>query len=90
MKYVALLTIVDAELNQRIRPDHLTYVSKLFEQGKVVMAGPFTDGKGGLVVYECDSEEEAIKLANADPVVALGARTLELRSWQMLDLPVQL
>lgn len=89
MKYVALLTIVDAELNQKVRPHHLTYISELYEQGKVVMAGPFQDGKGGLVMYECETEEEAAQLAAADPVVATGARTLELRAWQMLDLPVR-
>ncbi|MDQ0189601.1 hypothetical protein JI721_08965 [Alicyclobacillus cycloheptanicus] len=89
MKYVALLTIVDPELNQRVRPDHLKYISDLYEQGKVVMAGPFTDGKGGMVVYECDSEAQASELANADPVVKAGARTLELRAWQALDLPVR-
>lgn len=89
MKYVALLTIVDAELNQKIRPAHLAYVSDLYRQGKVVMAGPFLDGKGGMVMYECDSEEEAQQLAQADPVVAQGARTLELRAWNQLELPVE-
>ncbi|WDL98604.1 YciI family protein [Alicyclobacillus sp. ALC3] len=89
MKYVALLTIVDPELNQQVRPAHLAYISDLYRQGKVVMAGPFVDGKGGMVMYECDSEEEASQLAQADPVVAAGARTLELHAWHQLELPVE-
>ena len=89
MRYVALLTIVDPELNQKIRPAHLAYISGLYRQGKVVMAGPFVDGRGGLVMYDCDSEEEAQQLAQADPVVAEGARTLELLAWNQLKLPVE-
>ncbi len=88
MYYVALLTIVDAELNAKIRPDHLAYIDQLYRENKVLMAGPFTDGKGGLVIYRADSWEEAKQLAEADPVVAQGARTLELRQWKPLEFPL--
>ncbi|MCL6454487.1 MAG: YciI family protein [Alicyclobacillus sp.] len=88
MKYLALLTIVDAEKNRAVRPAHLQYVSDLYKQGKVFAAGPCVDGKGGLVIYECDSDEEGIRLANEDPIVTSGARTVEVRAWQTLDLPL--
>lgn len=88
MLYVAMLPIVDPEKNQQIRPAHLEYINDLFKQGKVVMAGPFTDQKGGMIIYKADSYEEALKLAQADPVVAEGARTLELREWNTLQLPL--
>jgi len=86
--YVAVLTIVDAELNAKIRPDHLAYLDNLYRENKVWMAGGFADGKGGMVIYRADSWEEAKKLAEADPVVAQGARTLELREWKPLDFPL--
>ena len=85
---MAILTIVDAELNAKVRPAHLDYINRLFKENKVVMAGPFTDGKGGMVIYRADSPEEARRLAEADPVVAEGARTLELREWNPLQLPL--
>mgnify|MGYP001155649526 CR=1 FL=1 len=88
MHYVAMLTIVDQEKNAQIRPAHLEYINGLFKQGKVVMAGPFTDKKGGMVIYKADSYEEALKMAEADPVVAQGARTLELREWDPLSFPL--
>lgn len=88
MLYVALLTIKDAELNARVRPAHLAYLDRLHRENKVVMAGPFTDGKGGMVIYRADSYEEARRLAEADPVVAEGARTLELREWNPLSFPL--
>lgn len=52
------------------------------------MAGPFTDKLGGLVIYKADSLEEARQLAEADPVVVEGARTLELREWSPLEFPL--
>ncbi|KPV40524.1 YciI family protein [Alicyclobacillus ferrooxydans] len=88
MKYLATLTIIDQEKHQASRPAHLKYVSELYEQRKVFAAGPFPDGKGGLVIYDCDSDDEAKRLANADPAVTSGARTVELRAWTTLDLPL--
>lgn len=88
MLYVAMLTIVDEEVNAKARPAHLEYLDELHKQGKVVMAGPFTDKKGGMVIYKAGSYEEAKKLAEADPVVAKKARTLELREWNALPFPL--
>jgi uncharacterized protein YciI len=86
MFYVAWLTIVDPELNREKRPDHLRYLAERFQRGEVAMAGPFTDGSGGLVVYQTDSLEHAYQLASQDPAVQSGARRLELKAWQVLDL----
>ncbi|MBO9605689.1 MAG: hypothetical protein J7639_07045 [Paenibacillaceae bacterium] len=88
MLYVAALTIIDAELNAKVRPAHLEYLNGLYKEGKVVMAGPFTDKKGGMVIYRADSFEEAQQLAEADPVIAEKARTLELREWGALEFPL--
>jgi uncharacterized protein len=84
MKYVAFLTIIDEEGNKRVRPAHLEYIERLRKEGKVFTAGPFTDGKGGMVIYEAATYEEAKALAEADPVVKEGVRTLELREWNPL------
>ncbi|WP_400162338.1 YciI family protein [Brevibacillus sp. TJ4] len=88
MLYVAMLHIVDEEKNQKFRPAHLEYINELYKQGKVVMAGPFTDKKGGMAIYKADSYEEAYKMAAADPVIVEGARTLEVREWSPLDFPL--
>lgn len=88
MLYVAMLTIIDPELNAKVRPAHLDYLDRLYKENKVVMAGPFTDKKGGMVIYRAESFEEAQKLAEADPVIVEGARTLELREWGALQFPL--
>jgi uncharacterized protein YciI len=89
MLYVAILPIVDQELNAKVRPAHLEYIHELFLKGQVMMAGPFTDKQGGMVIYKADSYEEAKRLAEADPVIVEGARTLELREWNPLNLPLK-
>ena len=88
MLYVAMLPIIDQDLNAKERPAHLDYINKLFLEGKVVMAGPYTDKRGGMVIYKADSMEEAQALAEADPAVTSGARTLELREWSPLEFPL--
>lgn len=88
MLYVAILTIIDEEKNTKVRPAHLQYIDGLYQQGKVVSAGPFTDKKGGMVIYQAESYEEAKKMAEEDPVVIEKARTLELREWNPLSFPL--
>jgi uncharacterized protein YciI len=88
MLFVATLNIVDQELNAKVRPSHLEYLNKLFLEGKVVMAGPFADKQGGMVIYKASSLEDAKAMAEADPVIVEGARTLELREWNPLELPL--
>ncbi|WP_027416945.1 YciI family protein [Aneurinibacillus terranovensis] len=88
MKYVAFLPIIDQEKNKLHRPAHLDYINALYKEGKVFAAGPFTDGKAGLVIYNAVSYEEALELAKNDPVIVEGARTLELREWNPLSLPL--
>ncbi|MBE3597437.1 MAG: hypothetical protein IMX02_01035 [Limnochordaceae bacterium] len=83
---VALLWIVDAEANARLRPAHLEYVGRLYREGKVVLAGPFADGRGGMVIYRVASMDEAQRLVLDDPVVQGGARRFTLLEWKPLDL----
>lgn len=71
-----------AVMNWIIRPDlamgskevvkalmeHTAYMKELEEQGKVVMAGGFLDGTGGMDILEVDSVEEAVKISDNDPL----------------------
>ena len=52
-------------------------------QGKLVMAGPFTDGAAarGIVVYRVKDVAEAKALAADDPAVKAGRLVLEAYPW---------
>ena len=61
-----------AALRPKIRPAHLDNLRPLVERGKVVIAGPFTDGTGSLIIVDLESEAEAVALAHNDPYTTGG------------------
>ncbi|ARK30693.1 YciI family protein [Halalkalibacter krulwichiae] len=81
--FAAILHMENEQLNATYRPDHLNYLKQLEEEGKVFAKGPFVDGAGGMVIYKASSFEEAKELAEKDPYVIQGVRTLELHEWGM-------
>lgn len=54
------------------RSDHLQRLEALATQGRLVLAGPFTDKAGSLVVIEADSLEQAEAFAHEDPYTVHG------------------
>jgi len=54
------------------RKAHLDRMDPLNKAGKVILAGPFTDGAGSLIVIEAASLEEAKAFAASDPYVTQG------------------
>ena len=73
MKYAALIEyIADKEKIGSIRPAHRAYLTKLLGEGKLAIAGPFTDDYGAMIVYEASSPEEALAFLQADPFHAAG------------------
>lgn len=84
MKYfAAILHMKDPSINQKYRPQHLSYLEKLEQEGKIHIRGPFADGAGGLVVYKAETFEEAKEMAENDPYIVHGVRRLELHEWKI-------
>lgn len=54
-------------LRPGLRPSHLDHVRRHEPGGHVVLAGPFTDGAGSMLVVNFESIEEARAMADADP-----------------------
>ena len=54
------------------RPAHLAHLEPLAQAGKVLLAGPFTDGTGSLIVIDAESREAAWALVARDPYVVNG------------------
>jgi uncharacterized protein len=61
-----------ARLRPQVRQAHLDNLRPLAQLGKVVLAGPFTDGSGSLIVIDMDSEAQALAFAQSDPYVTQG------------------
>lgn len=60
------------ERRKRLRPAHLARLEKLNTSRRLILAGPFADQTGSLIVFEADSFEEAAAWAASDPYVAEG------------------
>lgn len=67
----------------RLQEAHLANIRRLAETGKLVVAGPFSDGGPlrGVFVFKTETMEEAKALADTDPAVQAGRLALELHPW---------
>jgi uncharacterized protein YciI len=84
MYYVIIGTDVPNSLERRLgaRPAHLERITKLKDEGRLLLAGPFpaidsadpgpAGFSGSLIVAEFDSLAQAKAWADADPYVAAG------------------
>jgi uncharacterized protein YciI len=64
--------------------EHAAFMDQLFENGIVIMGGPFTDGTGGLVLVEKVEEREVADLFANDPFVVNGIFALSSpKQWQL-------
>ena len=79
--------IADEAKLKEILPRHLAYQKRLELECKLFLAGPLSDDSGklmqgsGLIIYRCESHEEALTLAGNDPMHAENARSFRLRRW---------
>jgi uncharacterized protein YciI len=59
-------------------------MDRLFENGTVIMGGPFSDGTGSLVIVEADDINEVSTLFANDPFVVHQIFALRsLKQWQL-------
>ena len=61
-----------ARLRLSVRPAHLENLRPLAQAGKIVIAGPFTDGSGSLILADFESEHAAQTFAQNDPYTVEG------------------
>lgn len=80
-RYVILLTRTDTPFSEPLVRRHVSYLRELERRGQLVLCGPFTDYRGGMVIITTSSPEEARKIASDDPFVSEGAETFEVRTW---------
>lgn len=92
MKFVNHVNYVsDAMKVSSARPAHRQYADGLMESGKLVAAGPFSDGSGALLIYETDSYDEARDLILNDPFAIEGAiQSYDIRPWTILGVNLAL
>ena len=63
--------------------EHLRWMRAQHVSGRILMSGPSWGRKLGIYVITADSEEEAARVAAADPMTAAGDCTFELIDWDV-------
>lgn len=80
--FVVELTFGPDETRLAARPGHRTVLSDLHAKGKLVMAGPWPDDSGALLVFDTDKAGIDAILA-ADPYYRHpGVTVTSVREWQ--------
>ena len=75
----------ETDETERIQNEHLAHIRQMFEDGALILAGPFTDGGDlrGLFLFGTATIEEAQELAAADPAVRAGRLIVEIHPWMV-------
>ncbi|MGE0560337.1 MAG: YciI family protein [Flavobacteriales bacterium] len=73
----------DKVLADSLQKAHLANISKMADEGKLVVAGPFlNDGDlRGIYIFNVATIEEAKQLTETDPAIIAGSLTMELLPW---------
>ncbi|MEU4418178.1 MULTISPECIES: YciI family protein [Nocardia] len=72
-----------ADARAAVRAEHNEWLATLVDEGQAMCTGPFSDGGGGLLIFEAASEQLLVTLLAADPFARghLIAST-QIREWR--------
>ncbi len=80
MVYAIMMKMKEGKtFDQGVVQRHVEHLRSLDDNGRLVICGPFKDGKGGMVVLRAQSQEEAEGMAKQDPFIAEGFEDYEVR-----------
>lgn len=65
---------------QPLRP-HVEYMQKLYEERKLLYAGPFSDDSGGLAILRASSHAEAAQILAREPATSQKIFEAEIHPW---------
>jgi uncharacterized protein YciI len=73
----------DSVTADKIQQGHMANITRLYNEGKLKVAGPFGDDGNwrGIFIFDCSSKEEVEKLLATDPAIESGRLTYEIHPW---------
>ena len=73
----------DSATAAKIQQGHMANINRLYNEGKLKVAGPFGDeGKWiGIFIFDCETKEEVEKLLKTDPAIVAGRLNYEIHPW---------
>lgn len=75
--------IEDEKKRKELQAGHMQNISRLANEGKLVLAGPFIEGgeMRGIYIFNVKTIEEARELVKTDPAIKEGLFDVELTKW---------
>ena len=73
----------DSVTRAELQKAHLKNITRLVDEGKLIVAGPFMDDQPirGIFIFNVSTVEEARKLTETDPAIKAGSLVMELHPW---------
>ncbi len=78
----------DSVTAAELQKGHMANINRLYNEGKLKVAGPFADGKEwlGIFIFDasapgCKTKEEIEALLKTDPAIAAGRLSYDVRPW---------
>lgn len=76
-----VMTARTPEFQPSVIDQHYAFLDSLRQQGKLELAGPFTDKSGGAYLIKASNLDEARTLAFSDPVHTSGSSLVTVYEW---------
>jgi len=73
----------DSATAAKIQAGHMANLTRLANEGKIIVAGPFGDDGNwrGIFIFDCKTKEEAEAYVKTDPAIIAGRLTYEIHPW---------
>jgi uncharacterized protein YciI len=85
MNYVVIHHFLRQDINEEMMKPHVDYLKQLFDNGKLVITGPFTDkNRGGMFILEVENEAELHQIVNNDPAIIKSYARSEVRPYKIV------
>ena len=84
-RFLVQTTFTSREKRMAHRAEHRVYLHEMVAEGKLLMAGPFEDESGGIIIFEAEDLAEVQAIMAADPFTVEGVfATTEIRQWTLV------
>ena len=73
----------DSATAVKIQEGHMANINRLYNDGKLKVAGPFGDDGNwkGIFIFDCKTKEELEVLLNSDPAIDAGRLAYDIHPW---------
>ncbi len=82
MIIVLLTHLTSATQREAHMPGHRAFIKTQRDEGKLMMAGPLSDGEGGVLLFSTSKEEAQARMLN-DPFIVHGVSSYECIAFDM-------